>query len=59
VVLQPRTNCGVGEVAFTVQLLLAGTSLLVVKVDTLTLYSFELVYLCTKGVYVSHDTGVP
>jgi len=25
----------------------------------LTLYSFELVYLCAKGVYVSHDTGVP
>jgi len=48
----------VGQVAFAIQLLFAGTSLLVVKVDALTLYSFELVYLCAKGMYVSYDAGV-
>jgi len=49
----------VGQVTFAIQFLFAGISLLVVKVDTLTLYSFELVYLCMKGVYVSHNAGVP
>jgi len=48
-----------GQVTFAVQLLFAGGTLLIVKVDALTLDSFKLVYLCAEGVYVSHNAGVP
>ena len=57
--MQPRANCSMGQVAFAVQLLFVGTTLLIVKVKALTLDSFKLVYLCAEGVYVSYDTGVP
>jgi len=59
VVLQPCTNCSMGQVAFAVQLLFVGTTLLIVEVEALTLDSFKLVYLCAEGVYVSYDAGVP
>jgi len=59
VVLQPCADCSVGQVAFAIQLPFAGTTLLIVKVDALTLDSFKLVYLCAEDVYVGYDTRVP
>jgi len=59
VILQPRTDCGMGQVPFAVQFLLTGTALLVIKVDMLTLDPFKLVYLCVECVYVSYNAGVP
>jgi len=57
-VLQPCANRGMRQVAFAVQLLFAGTLLLVIEVKALTLDSFEFVYLCSKSVYVSHNAGI-
>jgi len=59
VVLQPRADCSVGQVAFAIQLLFVGIALLIVKVDALTLDSFKLVYLCAEGVYVGYDARIP
>jgi len=59
VVLQPRADCSVSQVAFAIQLLFAGIALLIVEVDTLTLDSFKLGYLCAEGVYVGYDARVP
>jgi len=53
VVLQPCTNCGMGEIPFAVQLLLVGTAFLVVEVNALAFDPLKLVVLCAECVYVS------
>jgi len=59
VVLQAHSDCSVGEISLTIQLLFVGIALLVVKVDTLTLDPFKLVYLCAECVYIGYNAGVP
>ena len=58
-VLQACSDCSVGKVLLTIQLLFVGIALLVVKVDALMLDPFKLVYLCAECVYIGYNAGVP